>query len=238
MGPQRVARWIWRAFYAVGAVCLIAGAFTTIETARFVARAEHATGTVVAMSRKEDEGEVSLAPIVRFTTRTSRKIEFVSSSYSSPPSASPGDRVDVLYDPQDPYGARLTGFFDLWLFPIVLFPMSLVFSAFGWGTRRIMRGRQPDDVIWLREHGRRMTGTSPRVVTDVGVAIQGRSPFRVDVDVHDLARNEVRVLSSERLWFDPTPYLADRESVDVFIDPERPRRYLVDLSFLPRAVDG
>jgi hypothetical protein len=53
------------------------------------------------------------------------------------------------------------------------------------------------------------------------------------VDVRDLARNEVRVLHSEYVWFDPTPYLEDRDAVDVYLDPKQPDRYMVDLSFLP-----
>jgi hypothetical protein len=36
-------------------------------------------------------------------TAKGETIEFVSSSGSSPPSELPGDRVEVLYDPDDPY---------------------------------------------------------------------------------------------------------------------------------------
>jgi hypothetical protein len=239
MSPQRIARWVWRVLYVVGAGCLAGGVVTAVQAARFVSRAEHGVGTVVGMSEKRDEeGSVTTAPIVRFTTADGRRIKFVSSTWSSPPSNSPGDRVEVLYEPGDPAGARLNGFFDLWLLPLVLVPMAALFFGFAWLLRRIMRGRKPEEVAWLLEHGRRLTGGSPRVITDASIDIQGRSPFRVDVDVHDPALNEVRVLSSERLWFDPTPFLAGRESVDVFVDPERPRRYLVDLSFLPRAGDA
>lgn len=67
----------------------------------------------------------------------------------------------------------------------------------------------------------------------------GRSPFCVEVDVQDPERNEVRVLTSEDVWFDPTPYMEGHDELDVWIDPQRPDRYLVDVSFLPRlAGDG
>jgi len=77
-------------------------------------------------------------------------------------------------------------------------------------------------------------GDSPRVVPAGEITVQGRSPFRVEVDVRDSARNEVRVLTSEAVWFDPAPDLEARDALDVYVDPKRPERYLVDLSFLPR----
>jgi hypothetical protein len=52
--------------------------------------------------------------------------------------------------------------------------------------------------------------------------------------VRTVQSDEVRVLTSAHVWFDPAPYVADREALDVYIDPERAERYFVDLSFLPR----
>ena len=52
---------------------------------------------------------------MRFVTANGETIEFVSSTGSSSPSESPGDRVEVLYDPDDPYGAQLSGIFHVWL---------------------------------------------------------------------------------------------------------------------------
>jgi hypothetical protein len=54
---------------------------------RFVAEAEHATGTVVDLSRERDsEWTVAFYPVLRFMTAKGETIEFVSSSGSSPPS--------------------------------------------------------------------------------------------------------------------------------------------------------
>jgi hypothetical protein len=88
----------------------------------------------------------------------------------------------------------------------------------------------------LAAHGHHLNGDSPRVVTD-SVEIQGSSPFRLEVDVHDATRGEVRVLTSDPIWFDPTPHLENRKTLDVYVDPMRPERYLVDISFLPRLAD-
>ncbi len=43
----------------------------------------------------------------------------------------------------------------------------------------------------------------------------------------------VQVFRSENLWFDPTDDLK-REAVTVYVDPRNPRRYAMDVSFLPK----
>jgi hypothetical protein len=132
-----LTRWIAPLFFAVGVVALLVGLVTLVFTVRFIQRAEHATGTVIELSRETDsDGEVTFYPVVRFETAEGREIEFKSSSGSSPPSHSEGDRVDVLYDPDDPHDARLSGFFDLWLFPIVGFALGVVFIVVSLFVRR------------------------------------------------------------------------------------------------------
>jgi hypothetical protein len=228
-----LARWSWRLFMAIGVVILIVGAVMFVRTVRFVAEAEHATGTVVDLSRRSDSEGTVFYPVVRFVTANAEPIEFVSSSGSSPASESPGDRVEVLYDPDDPYGAQLSGIFHVWLGPAVLAMVGAGFVASAWYTRRRTRVTSVADAEWLRAHGHHLNGDSPRVVTD-SVEIQGSSPFRLEVDVHDATRDEVRVLISDPIWFDPTPHLENRKTLDVYVDPTRPERYLVDISFLPR----
>jgi Protein of unknown function (DUF3592) len=78
-----LARWSWRGFLALGVVMLIVGAVMFVRTVRFVAEAEHATGTVVDMSRDSDsDGTGSYYPVVRFVTADGETIEFVSSTGS------------------------------------------------------------------------------------------------------------------------------------------------------------
>lgn len=140
-------RWFWRLLFAAGVVFFIAGVVILVRTVQFVAGAEHATGTVVDLSREiDDEGDETFYPVVRFTTAEGQEIEFVSSSGSSPPSESPGDRVDVLYDPDDPSDAKLSGFFHLWLFPGLFFLFGAAFFAIAWFLRWLLRRPTAVDV--------------------------------------------------------------------------------------------
>ena len=238
MSMERLLYWTPRVLLGVAAVLVVVAAVVAVSTARFVANAERTEGTVIDLSRSEDsEGSVTYSPVVRFTVE-GRTIQFTSSSgSSSPPSV--GDRVEVLYDPDDPHDARLSGFLDLWLFPLVAGAIALIASVIGVVfLRRTRRPISKEDVAWLRRHGRRVEGASPRVVHCSEIDVAGRSPFRLDVDVHDRLSNKVRVLGSEYIWFDPEPYLGDRRAIDVYLDPEDPERYLVDTSFLPRSEAG
>jgi hypothetical protein len=115
----------------LGLVLLVACPATFVHTQRFIAGAERTTGTVIDLSRQTDsDGTVTFNPIVRFTTADGRTVQFVSSSSSSSP-PDLGDTVDVLYDPDDPRGAQLSGFFDLWLFPLVFGGVGIAFTAVG-----------------------------------------------------------------------------------------------------------
>lgn len=132
-----LVRWVVRLFFAVGVVALLVSAGVLVWTIQFVARAERATGTVTEVVRETDsEGDDVFYPVVRFTTPEGAEIEFKSSSGSAPASHSEGDQVDVLYDPDDPDDARLSGFFDLWLFPIVGLALGAGFIAVSLFVRR------------------------------------------------------------------------------------------------------
>jgi hypothetical protein len=94
-----------------------------------MAGAEHATGTVIDLSEDSTSDGTVYYPVVRFTTAEGRTVEFRSSTgSSSPPDV--GDRVEVLYDSDDPQDAKLSSFFDLWLWTIALGGLGFMFSAF------------------------------------------------------------------------------------------------------------
>jgi hypothetical protein len=127
---RRRRDWVPLVCLALGVGLLLASAATFVHIQRFMAGAEHATGTVIDLSEdlSSNDGTVYY-PVVRFTTAEGRTVEFRSSTgSSSPPDV--GDRVDVLYDADDPQDAKLSGFFDLWLWTIALGGLGIMFSAF------------------------------------------------------------------------------------------------------------
>jgi Protein of unknown function (DUF3592) len=231
VNPQRLLYWLPRLFAGIGLLLLAVAAVTTILTFRFVADSERADGTVVDLRESYDpeDNTTSYYPVVRFETADGRQIRFESDASTSD---DVGDTVEVLYDPDDPEDAKLAGFFNLWGLSLIFGALGAAFTGVGGYLVHRTRAPSREDIQWLRRHGRRVQGRSPRVV-EGDVVVNDQSPYVIEIDVHEPMRGPARVLRSEYLWFDPAEYLKDRETVDVYIDPEDLERYYVDVSFLP-----
>jgi hypothetical protein len=63
--------------------------------------------------------------------------------------------------------------------------------------------------------------------------VNGRSPYQIISQAPDPASNTVRVFESENIWFDPSEYIKS-ETIDVLLHPENPKKYVMDISFLPK----
>jgi hypothetical protein len=212
-------------FGLVGLVLLAVGAWFAVDAQRFVAGATRSEGVVVAM-----EGSDTLAPVVEFTAADGRTVQFRSSLSSSPPSYSVGERVGVYYDIEAPDDARIDAFMDLWFATLVLSGMGSVFGAVGFFTL-YLPWRRARIAKALRQHGRALQATFDRVELDTSFAVNDRNPWRIHVRWLDPDTGERRDFRSEHLWEDPTGFVP--EQVTVFVDPRKPSRYHVDVSYLP-----
>ncbi len=220
-------------FGIVGFGMLIGCGLFIISTREFLAVAKGTDGSVVRLEyeRSGSKSGGSYYPIVRFLLRTGETIEFSSSVGSNPPSYRRGEPVRVLYDPTAPESAEIDSFFSLWFAPILLGFLGSVFSAFGvgywgWCIARVRRE------AWLARHGRRIVADIVDMAIDRSVKRNRRSPWRITAQWADPLSRKVHVFKSAGIRFDPKPFLGG-ETVPVLIDPDDPRRYMVDLSFLP-----
>ena len=71
---------------------------------------------------------------------------------------------------------------------------------------------------------------------NTSVEINGKNPWRITSQWLDPNSNTMRIFHSENLWFDPTRFVK-RKQVTVLLDPNNPKRYHMDTSFLPE-VEG
>jgi hypothetical protein len=223
--------------FALIGVGLLAGALGSYtSTRRFVATAARATGTVAEVVRRDPpkagDGP-TYAAIVRFRTARGHEVSFTASPVSNPPAYAVGDSVPVLYDPARPQSASAEGFFSLWGVAVILGSLGAVFAAVGLpllalhlrGRRaRRAREREHDALQDLRQYGRRIDAKVKTVRPDF-------DEYRVVAQWRDPAANKVYVFESEPIGYDPREFLA--RTIPVFIDPNDPRRYLVDLAVLP-----
>jgi hypothetical protein len=234
---MKVLKLISAVFSTIGIGMLVVSFFIFSNTTSFIRRAVEAEGKVIDLERSRSSSSSSSSssstyrPVVEFTTATGKRIEFTSSVGSSPPSHRVGEPVRVLYNPADPQSARIKSFFQLWFGFLIVFFMGLVFAAIGLSMIFVRaRGRKRSE--WLHQHGRRMKTSFKGVELNNSVRVNGRSPYHIISQSPDPASNTVRVFESENIWFDPSEYIKG-ETIDVLVDPNNPKNYVMDISFLP-----
>jgi hypothetical protein len=234
---MKVLKLISAVFSTIGIGMLVGSFFIFSNTTSFIRRAEQAEGKVIDLerSRSSSSSSSTYRPVVEFTTATGKRIEFTSSVGSSPPSHRVGEPVTVLYNPADPQSARIKSFFQLWFGFLIVCFMGLVFAAIGLSMIFVRaRGRKRSE--WLHRHGQRMKTSFKGVELNTSVRVNGRSPYHIISQSSDPASNTVRVFESENIWFDPSEYIKG-ETIDVLVDPKNPKKYVMDISFLPELAE-
>ena len=223
------------AFIGVG---LLAGALAlALNTRSFISSAKSAPGVVTELIQKRDsDGSVTYTPVTTFTADNGSTITFTSSFSSNPPSYDVGEKVEVLYAPDNPNEARIRGFGSLWLGPVILGGLGLVFSAIGFGITIALRLRAKRRE-WLMAYGTEILADFQSVERNTSLKVNGRSPWRVIAQWQNPETGQLHVFNSENLWFDPSNYIQTKQ-LKVLLDPKNAKRYHVDISFLPQLAPG
>jgi uncharacterized protein DUF3592 len=221
------------AFLGVGALFLIIALLLWKQTRGFLAHARQTTGTVVELRevRDSDGGSSTWKPVVNFVADDGRDITFAASFSSKPAPYDVGERVDVLYLPDDPLQARIKGFSSLWLGSSILGGMGLAFGGIGAG---ILLGTRAGEKKkhYLMAYGNAIETELQGVDRNTGIEVNGKHPWRISSQWLDPVSNTMRIFHSENLWFDPTKFVTNKR-VTVLLDPNNPKRYHMDISFLP-----
>ena len=218
---------------AVGLAMLVGGLVWAGLTFAFVSNAESATGVIVDFITTYDEDGESHYPVVPFTTNQLMRVEFKSSvgSGSVPRIDS---AVEILYDGANPEDARINSFTTIWLFPLIVTGLGVVFGAVGFGGffRQWQRKRLK---AWLLERGRPIETELKIVEINRSVRVNYRSPFQIISEWRDPSTDQVHVFKSGNLWLDSEPEIPG-ENITVYIDPDDPERNHMDVSFLTELV--
>ena len=219
-------------FLLVG-IGMLAGALSWYQnTQSFVAQALKAEGTVVELLRSSSSDSTTYRPVVHFSNQNGEQIEFTSSAGSNPPSYSKGEKVEVLYLPTEPQNAKINGFFSLWGGPLIIGGIGGVFFLIGAGILLVslLKGRSDE---YLKKHGTPIETEFQSVGINKSLTVNGRSPFLILTQWLNPATSELHIFESNNIWFDPTNHIKTKK-IRVFIDRKNPKKYYVDLSFLPK----
>ncbi len=219
-------------FTLIGAAVLVGTVYWFQNTRAFVATATTAEGTVVDVVQSRSSDSITYKPVVRYKTAAGEMVEFVSSTGSNPPSYNKGEKVEVLYRSAEPSDASINSFFDLWFGHMILGGLGSIFFLIGGGiiVATTLKGRQGE---YLKTQGVPIETNFQSVELNTSVSVNGRHPFRVMTQWQNPATSQIHVFASDNLWFDPTPYVQGKK-ITVLIERDNPKKYLVELSFLPK----
>ena len=216
-------------FGVVGIGILVGGLFWVVSTVGFLTSSESATGTIVDIWTEASEDGPVYCYSAAFTTPAGEAVEFDAGACgSSRPRLN--SQVAVLYDPTNPWDAKVNSFMQLWLGPIIATGLGLVFTVVGIATfvNQLKSRRQKR---WLLENGRRIEAEWTGIEVNLNVAVNERHPYNIIAQWRDPDTDEVHAFESENVWFDSEPQIT-RDTVEVYIDPDDLTRHHVDVSFI------
>ena len=97
-------------------------------------------GTVVRLeeSHSADSSSTTYSPVFSYTV-DGQQYEYESVNSSSPPSNEVGDVETLLVDPSNPNKARQNSFWELWLLPCIMCPVSFIMIILSIGIPLLVR---------------------------------------------------------------------------------------------------
>ena len=124
---------------ALGAVCLLLGAYLATKTLDFTRNAERTTGTVVRYYENQEDGRTAYRPMFRFTTTSGDIISTTEKLPSTSKRFAVGAQVPVEYPFGRPMEARIATFTDYWLGATLSGAIGLLALIAGIFIRRAVR---------------------------------------------------------------------------------------------------
>jgi hypothetical protein len=131
---------ICRFFMVLAIILLVCGGTWTWKTTSFISSARQAVGKIEGYEQKKSTKRSRSGGTRRTTTHRprftfqddqGREHKVTSSVGGSKGAFKVGEEVEVLYDPQNPTDARINTFIQMWLGPLVIGGVGLVFLSLG-----------------------------------------------------------------------------------------------------------
>jgi hypothetical protein len=95
-------------------------------------------GTVVRLESSSSDGSTTYSPVFSYTYE-GQQYEYESVNSSSPPTNKVGDVETLLVNPENPSKARQNSFWELWLMPVILCPVSFFMIILSIGIPLLVR---------------------------------------------------------------------------------------------------
>lgn len=236
---MKVFKIVGSIFLPIGLVFLVIAGLIYSGTQSFLSDSMQAQGEVIDLvsgSSGSSSSSRSMYPVVRFESSNGQVVTFQGSVGSSPPDFHVGEVVKVRHRTGNPHDARIESFVQLWLLPVVFGGLGVIFSGIGIALWSVILAKAKKKK-WLLSHGQIVHAKIDSVSLDSTMRVNRQHPFRIYAQWHDTMKHMVHVFKSDPIWFDPEPHI-HQKTVPVYIDPANPRKYTMDISFIPSSTDN
>lgn len=229
---MKVSSVIKYGFSIIGLITLVSGGVAYQKSSRFVEEAFSVQGKVVDYQTSLREGVTHYKAVVEFVGDDGEKHRLLSSIASNPPAYDEGEAVEVLHPRGNPQDAKINGFLELWGVATAMFGLGVPFFAVGVimflaGGYQLRRNKN------LKTTGTLVSAQFQLVRCNYKLSLNGRNPFVIVCQWLNPQTQQLHVFESENIWFNPDRLIAGK-SIDVYIKHDDPRKYYVDISFLPQ----
>jgi len=125
-------KWIGPLFTVVGIAVVVLGVYLGKNRAEFLEVAQLSEGEVISLNSRRSDDSYVYYPVVRYTPPGgSSPLTFEHDVGSNPPSYDVGERVQVLFHPDDPTNAIIDAGIMNWFGPGLALLLGLVFATAG-----------------------------------------------------------------------------------------------------------
>lgn len=223
---------IFTVFLFFGCLMLAFSLYQAWSESQFEKNALRTMGRVVDLGLDRSEGRRIWYPVVAWYDRNGKQNKFTSSVGSAVYRTMLGQDVEVLYLPDEPEEARISGFEGQYVDSLVAGIFGLGFTLIGALPPLLMRSRQ-SRVERLILEGTPVEATIIGAVMNASIEVNGQSPWRIVCQCEDAHANKTYLFHSENIYFDPSPWIKKRRQTVVYLDRDNIRKYYVDISWLP-----
>lgn len=197
----------------------------------FTQKAQISQGKVIMVTIDKSGKSATYKPVIEFYDHKGIRIEFASFEGSNPPKYTVGDKVEVLFNPENPIDAKINSFFSIWGGVLIMSIVGIVFFVIG--CISISKEKKKRAIVnFLKSKGTSIETHFQNVVVNDSCSLNGKHPYQIVSQWLNPATSQIHIFTSDNIWFDPSSYLKNNK-IKVIIDSKNAQNYIVDLSFLP-----
>ncbi len=222
------------AFFVLGLALIGAGIYFAKVRMEFFKNTIPQEGVIVDItSRASSSGKngkkTSYYPVITFKAKGGKSYTFSPETGTNTAfDYTIGEKIMIQYNEENPQMAKIDSFKERWGLPLALLVVGMIIT--------ISMGITVYKIFYQIQLSKELpkSGTRLRLQGLVKThSLKDKTEYAIISEWLNPADTKIYVFSSDKLGYNPTPYINDR-LIDVWIDVNNPKKnHYVDISFLP-----